>query len=341
MQMKRYRGATMREALALARCELGPSALVLSTRSVAAPGPRGWLGRRLVELTAAVDRPEPDVSDDRPARPLFRQHWATLAEPEQVSHTESLFARLRATGLDPAIVVEVVDSLPPRVQRDVPLSTLRHVLAERFEALSAGREGGAPVEVFVGPPGSGKTTTIAKIAAQERARRGRRHTLVAADGFRVGAVDQLRLYADIIGCPLRVVRTPDDLDALLDDPRGSLLVDTAGRSPRDPEARALFEQLAGRPGVRTQLVMPAASAPREAERILDGYQVTAPARVVLSKVDEADSIAPLMGLLRERKLRVSFLGTGQRVPEDLERATPEALATRALGDARPLAGGRA
>ena len=71
------------------------------------------------------------------------------------------------------------------------------------------------VELFVGPPGAGKTTTIAKIAAQERARRGARLSLLAADGFRVGAVEQLRLYADIIGSPFAVARTPREIEQSL------------------------------------------------------------------------------------------------------------------------------
>src|SRR4029077_12967891 len=129
-----------------------------------------------------------------------------------------------------------------------------------------------PVEVFVGPPGAGKTTTIAKIAAQERARGGRRLGLVAADGFRVGAVEQLRTYAEVIGAPFRVARNTDDLSRELERRnRLPVLVDTAGRSPSEDSARELFRIVARTPNVRTHLVMPANTPVSAARRIFDAY----------------------------------------------------------------------
>jgi flagellar biosynthesis protein FlhF len=341
MQLKRYRSASVREALALARQELGPNALVLSTRLVGAPGVRGWLGARVVEVTAAADR---EMSANRPET-LADRHIQPEAEPLGVPPAlpewqAGLVARLCATGLDRALATEVAVGFPRWHRRDLSAGMLRRAIAERLGPVAAGHEGWAGVDVFVGPPGVGKTTTIAKIAAQERVRHGRRLTLIAADGFRVGAVEQLRLYADIIGAPFMTARTPDDLAEALAAARGAVLVDTAGRSPRDPEATRLFEVLAAQGDVRTHLVLPAAMARRDAERAVATFAAAAPARVVLTRVDEAESVAPLIGLLKERALPVSYLGTGQRVPEDLERATPAALAARVLGEGGPPAGGR-
>jgi flagellar biosynthesis protein FlhF len=190
----------------------------------------------------------------------------------------------------------------------------------------------AGVEIFVGPPGAGKTTTVAKIAAQERARRGARLGLVAADGFRVGAVEQLRLYADIIGSPFVVARSPSELGGALEACRGTWLVDTAGRSPGDDQAEALFDVIAGAAGARTHLVLPASLPVRSAERVLSQFDAARPSRVVLTRTDEVDTLAPFVDLCRERDLPISYLGTGQRVPEDLERATAAMLATHLLGD---------
>src|SRR4029453_12710845 len=92
------------------------------------------------------------------------------------------------------------------------------------------------VAPLVAPRGGGKPTTIAKIAAQERARRGARLNLLAADGFRVGAVEQLRLYADIIGSPFAVARTPREIEQSLGRTQGPVLIDTAGRSASDNRA---------------------------------------------------------------------------------------------------------
>jgi len=89
--------------------------------------------------------------------------------------------------------------------------------------------------------------------------------------------------------------------------------------------------------VRTHLVLPAATPPTVARRLVDAYAEARPSRVVLTKLDEAESVSPLVGVLRERQLPVSYLGTGQRVPEDLQRATSTVLAASMLGESAPTA----
>jgi flagellar biosynthesis protein FlhF len=325
MHLKRYRMPTVREALASVRADLGPEALVLSTRLVAKRGVPGWLGGREVEVTAAASRPP--VSENRPA----------AEAPRRADH--EIVSRLRAAGLEPGLASEVYATVPRSGRRAATVPALHRALAEVLSAMAAGDEALSPVEVFVGPPGAGKTTTIAKIAAQERARHGRRLGLVAADGYRVGAVEQLRLYADIIGSSFVVVRAAAEIEQVLTAPSsGPVLVDTAGRSPRDRVARQMFDQVAGRKGVRTHLVIPAATTVAGLDRLLDAFSQLRPDRVVLTRLDETDTVSPLVGALRERKLAVSYLGTGQRVPEDLVRATASALAAYMLGDGPRQAG---
>ncbi|MGE3276360.1 MAG: hypothetical protein AB7O67_14705 [Vicinamibacterales bacterium] len=359
----------MKEALAAVRAELGPDALVLSTRFVPASGLRGLMGQRDVEVTAASDptlsevrqqqaASRPPVAADalresierrsasvarapRPPAPLFDEvdepptrRPAARRRPaeDHAAADDALVARLMATGLDRELARDVVSALPKKSRRTASLEALRKALSSRLAPIAAGNDRYAPIEVFVGPPGAGKTTTIAKIAAQERARRGARLSLLAADGFRVGAVEQLRLYAEIIGAPFSVARSAGDIDLAVTELSRPVLVDTAGRSPSDTSLADMFSVFAGRKGVRTHLVLPATTAPRAAERILDRYQAARPDRVVLTRVDEADAWSPLLPMLRERGLTLSYLGTGQSVPDDLARVTPAMLADAVLGD---------
>lgn len=325
MHLRRFRSANVRDALRAVRDELGPEALVLSQQMVPAAGWRGLVGVREVEITAAADRP---ASAERPEASAHR-HQAPRG-------TESATAHLAATGLDRALAEEIVASLPARVRRAPTTSALKAALASRLAPIAATDEAYAHVEVFVGPPGVGKTTTVAKIAAQERARRGTRLGLIAADGYRVGAVEQLRTYADILDAPFHVARTADDLGITLETRhRMPVLVDTAGRSPSEQASRDLFRLLRRSAGVRTHLVLPAATSVDGVRRILDGYADARPSRLVFTRLDEAGSLSPLVGLLCERQIPVSYLGTGQRVPDDLTRATAEILAASVIGDLAP------
>jgi flagellar biosynthesis protein FlhF len=250
-----------------------------------------------------------------------------------VSGPEEVAARLAAGGLDRALADEIAEGLPAQARRGASLHSLQRALASRLSTLAANDDEYARVEVFVGPPGVGKTTTIAKIAAQERARHGQKLALIAADGLRVGAAEQLRLYAAVIGAPFTVTRTAADLDKALSSRRKqSVLVDTAGRSAGDESVARLLELIAPRSEVRTHLVLAADTPVRTARLVFDAYADARPTRLVLTKLDEAGSLAPLVGLLRERQLPISYLGTGQRVPEDLNRATAQLLAASVLGE---------
>ncbi len=324
MISRHYRSTSVRDALAQARRELGPTALVHGTRLVPAAGWRGWFGAREVELSASAPTV---VSENRPT-----STHAPAREPRRPI-ADSLVARLVATGIDEDLAEAVVEELPTTARRDPTQGQLRQALAVCVEALAAPSEPAGPIEVFVGPPGVGKTTTIAKLAAQGRTRGTTRFRLVAADGYRVGAVEQLRLYAEIIGSPFVVTRTPEELVAAASASRLPVLVDTPGLSPANEEAAAFFAALAGLPGVTTHLVVPAATSPRDFDRIWTRFEAVRPARVVMTKVDEAETMMPLVRRLREQHLHLSLLGLGQQVPEDLAPATANTVAACLLGQA--------
>lgn len=321
MYFKRYRRSTVREALEAVRLDLGPDALVLSTRVVEASGVRRLIGAREIEITAVAERDAGSLG--RPGRP---------ADRPSTSQTSGVAARLEAVGMEPGLAREIAETLPASRRRGCDAQAVKKALAARLAPLAAGRESHAPIEVFIGPPGVGKTTTIAKIAAQERARQGKTLGLVSADGFRVGAVEQLRLYADIIGSPFSVARSPRELERALTSTRRPVLLDTAGRSPSDDASREMLATLSNLNGVRTHLVLSAATTPNEAKRVFARFGEARVDRLVLTRLDEAESVAGLLGVLRDRQVPVSYLGTGQRVPDDLQPCTPEAFADWIVGD---------
>ena len=241
-----------------------------------------------------------------------------------------MVARLVASGVDLALAQATANRMTEAECRGGSDQALRRALVAELEAASGVDDKYARYEVFVGPPGVGKTTTIAKIAAQECARRGTPLNLIAADAFRAGAIEQLRSYAAVMGSPLRIARSTAEFEEALSGSRQTALVDTAGRSPKDAELSSLFEVLKHKRGVRTHLVLAADTSAATARRLLDAYAPLQPARVVITKLDESESMMPLFDAVRERGLPVSYLTAGQRVPEDLWRATPASLAAAIL-----------
>lgn len=331
MHVKRIYRPSVREALAEARAQLGPAALVLSTELVPAPGWRGWCGRRVVRLTAAAERPglapTENAEDLSGARPAVTPRRHRTAEDNARA---GVLARLLAAGMDHGLAEAVVARMTDAECRGGSDQTLRRALSAELEPFSGASTEYERCEVFVGPPGVGKTTTIAKIAAQERVRHNRSVNLVAADGFRAGAIEQLRGYAEIMAMPFRAARTAEELEHALSFARHPILVDTPGRSMADAEATALFEVLCRKRHVRTHLVLAADTSPAAARRVIDRYARLGPSRVVITKLDECESITPLLTTVRERGLPVSYLAAGQRIPEDLWRATPASLAAALL-----------
>lgn len=189
---------------------------------------------------------------------------------------------------------------------------------------------------LVGPTGVGKTTTVAKLAAQWKLRHGREVGVITLDTYRIGAVEQLRTYCSIIGTELQVAATPEELTERLAALSACdiVLIDTAGRSPRD-EARVgeLGEFLAVARPHQTHLVLSLAASAGVLRNAVDRFARVGLDRLVLTKCDEAAGCGHALDVLSKAGLPVSFLTTGQEVPHDIEAADPETLARRVCGDA--------
>jgi flagellar biosynthesis protein FlhF len=196
------------------------------------------------------------------------------------------------------------------------------------------KQGG--IWAVVGPTGSGKTTTLAKLASRAVDARGAdRVVLASMDAYRIGAFEQTRTYAELLGIEAILVEAPGRLADQMARFGGKLvLLDTPGFSSRDERVRHLHQQLDAI-AARRLLVMPSGTQPSLVESILAAYGSMNLAGCVLSKLDEGGHIGPALdGLIRHR-LAVACLASGQRVPEDLYPAQAQLLIDRALRTKQP------
>jgi flagellar biosynthesis protein FlhF len=216
----------------------------------------------------------------------------------------------------------LVSALPSSVRfGEDPLSSLPGSL----ETLSA--------MAFIGPTGVGKTTTIAKLAARVALRARRRVELITLDTYRIAAVEQLKTYAEIIGAGCHVARSVMELDALTHRyaDEATVLIDTIGRSPHDlADQMELADYLRGNARMHKCLVIQATTHPTDAQVAIRKFALYGADRLVITKLDETARPGAVVSLAAEAALPLVYLCAGQRVPEDLERATPLAFAARVV-----------
>lgn len=187
---------------------------------------------------------------------------------------------------------------------------------------------------LVGPTGVGKTTTIAKLAANYRLREKKRVGLITVDTYRVAAVEQLRTYADIIDLPMEVVSTPREMREAVARMRNLdlVLMDTAGRSPRDEiKIQELRSLLAEAEADDVLLVLSATAGTRSLVSTAEKFAAVGTTGLLLTKLDEATSLGHLVAVTRECRLPVSYLTDGQNVPDDIQVAERRQLAYLMLG----------
>lgn len=192
----------------------------------------------------------------------------------------------------------------------------------------------APTAIaLIGPTGVGKTTTIAKLAAQVVCRLRRRVVLVTLDTYRIAATEQLRIYAEIIGAGYHVAHSVRELDTLVRRFSGgaTVLIDTAGRSPSElTDEMELGGYLRECDDLLKMLVLPATTHPVDAHTAVRQFSLFGPNQLILTKMDETTRPGAAVSVVKDSGLPIAYLCSGQRVPEDLERATPLSFAARVV-----------
>ena len=262
-----------------------------------------------------------------------------LRDEELHENLIAIFQQLRFNGIEEKFAIrlcrEVQKRIPPTEIDN--FSYVKIFLARMFmqvlniipkfkiDELNSGPK----VLAFLGPTGVGKTTTLAKIASTLKLENpGIKIALITVDTYRIAAAQQLKEYAKIIKVPFRVVNTSDQLDAILKEfnDKDLLLIDTAGRSQRDEnqmlELRDFFK---GRTDFTNILVLSSTTKDNDLVEITKRFSTIPLNSVIFTKLDESTSYGSIFNHSVRFKLPISYLTTGQNVPEDIENASRERL----------------
>ncbi|MGQ0634103.1 MAG: flagellar biosynthesis protein FlhF [Planctomycetaceae bacterium] len=410
-EVRTFRAATMQEALAAVRREIGADAVILKTRELPAPRFFRWRAAApQVEVTVgtgvnvrtphALLAPLPQPGPAAPARieaPPSRRQPASEARPlrpsaidlpvpcarptpaapqpaetqqqasisRQLSSIQQMVSQLTRESwsreddvptelfqlytelIDAEVDEELARDLVRQLKRECAPEELANAEAVKTRLRSTveaeirctppicATPGRRRVVALVGPTGVGKTTTIAKLAANFRLRDGIRMGLVTVDTYRIAAVEQLRTYAEIIDLPMKVVTSPGEMRRALDELNGLdlVLIDTAGRSPRDElKIQELKSLLAEAHVDEVHLVLSLVASARSLQATAEKFAPAGTTSLILTKLDEAVGMGSLLSVSRRVPLPVSYLTTGQDVPDDIEHAQARRISRLVLGD---------
>jgi flagellar biosynthesis protein FlhF len=260
--------------------------------------------------------------------------WGEL-QREEPAKVEAL-RHMLSVGFSPLLSRQLLDKMPTGYDLEKSLRWLKAALMHNLHVVKAGDDiverGG--VYALTGPTGVGKTTTVAKLAARCTLKHGPASlALITTDTYRIGAHEQLRIYGKILGVPVYVIKDEADLQLTLSDLQNKhlILIDTVGMSQRD---RRLSEQVALLSGagrrIKRLLLLSANGQGSTLEDVVRSYKKDDMDGCILTKIDEAISIGPVLDVVIRHKLMVHYVANGQRVPEDLHLPNPVYLVDRVL-----------
>lgn len=232
-----------------------------------------------------------------------------------------------------AVVAKVGDNAGVNDTASVLYNIITGILGKP-ETISPNMEGRPSVIIFVGPTGVGKTTTLAKIAANFLLNQKKNVGLITADTYRIAAVEQLKTYAEILGIPISVVYSASDIrDAVSQhSDKDIILIDTAGRSQRN---KAQFDEMkamiAASRADEIYLVLSSTTSIRNCREIISNYDFLKDYKLIFTKIDEAPALGIILNIKFITGKKLSYITTGQNVPDDIEVVNADKITKSLIG----------
>lgn len=362
MKIKRFFAPSIRQAIRMVREDQGPDAVILSNTKVdggveivtavdydeellrhaegdrvepvlgAAPAVR----EKAKPANKVVWSQDPTLVQMRhemnSMRGLLEQQLPGLAWGE-MARKHPLRARLvyslRETGLSPVLAKQIANKVAEQSDFDAGWREALALLAHRIKVADTDMLDKGGIVALLGPTGVGKTTTIAKLAARFVLRHGARHmALVTTDNYRIGAHEQLRAYARILGVQVQTAANAAELNEVLHGFRDKrlVLIDTAGMSQRDQRLMQQIEMLRSKNfKIMNYLVMSATTQHAALVDVARAFNAGSMSGCILTKLDEATSLGGPLSVIIQQQLPVAYYSDGQRVPEDLHTARAHSL----------------
>lgn len=374
MIIKKYQGSTETEAFNLAKEELGKDAIILNIKTISPKGIYKLFKKSKVEVTAALDegtneatfaiedklnnlqlllekqltsRNDTAVSEtflEEKAKEVSAEVFVKEESPEEkyLPVIQLVYNQLLKNEVDEKYINQILNEIDNKFKKDLTLDSL---LASVYQKLVLKLGQPKTIELkenitkfiyFIGPTGVGKTTTIAKIASSLKLQKKVKVALLTSDTYRIAAVEQLRIYANILNIPMKVVYTPEDIQAAGREfsDYDVILIDTAGRSHKSSEQKDNITSLISGSEEEAReiyLVLSATTKYKDLIQITERYKEITDYRLIFTKLDETLCVGNILNIKMLTGADLSYTTCGQNVPDDIEKIWPQETAKRLLG----------
>lgn len=352
MKVRFFTADSIQNAMAQVKNVLGRDAIILHTRTFRKGGIMGFFAKDKVEVMAAIDTPVAAIAEKKIQRSHVEEDKSLVAVQLELATMRNLLEQvlckdsqeikkspildlLMNNDIETHVAEQIIKATQSNNANNSPVTPefkelimkqikdkVQHV--EGIEVPAVGRK----IAAFIGPTGVGKTTTIAKLAAKFAIQDRCNVALITADTYRVSAVEQLKTYSDIMGIPIHVVYTADELKRVLasNQDKQLILIDTAGRSPHNSDQLEELEKfLQIDDTIEKHLVLSATTKYKDALDIVKNFSACSPDKVIFTKLDEARNIGTIVNLLYQIPIPLSYVTNGQNVPDDIELVDPQKL----------------
>lgn len=248
------------------------------------------------------------------------------------------YQKLKDAGVDEGVAAKLIQIIDDKLEgehRDNSKKVLAYVRALIQKSIDVrDPNSGSKIQALVGPTGVGKTTTLAKLAANAVLQDHKNVVMITLDTFRIAAVEQLKTYAKIMEIPVQVALNLSELRQAIQfyQDADMILIDTPGHSHKDRAGmETLQEFLKDQHDIDVHLVLSATTKSSDLNEIVQKFLPLKPGYLIFSKLDETSAYGPLFNQIVKTKMPVSYLTIGQSVPEDFAAATPEMMADLLIG----------
>ena len=327
MTIKKYIGSTLSEAIEIAKINLGNDIEIIEKKEVRKPGLLGMMSKKDVEISVIKKNNDSELKKEIE---ILKNIISNLEGNKSNNDIEKICKKLKKIYIKDEIIEDIKQTLP-KMKNEEMSNNLVDYLRDKIEVNNNCTNSNL---ILVGPPGVGKTTTIAKIAADLVFKENKKVGVLTIDTYRIGAVEQLKIYAEIMNIKFKSVLSPDEISKAIEEMSDCdiVLIDTTGRGCKNSmQISELKNYIKSSKSDNIHLVLGITTKDSDLEAIIDSYNNINFNNIIITKLDETTTYGSILNIATYAKKPISYITTGQNVPNDIIKPSKDKLIKILLG----------